>query len=50
VIGGLTTASLLTLIVIPVLYIVFERIGERLRKLFGFEAAAVHHGHVLHES
>ena len=50
VIGGLTTASLLTLIVIPVLYIIFERIGERLRKLFGFEDITAHHGHSLESS
>jgi HAE1 family hydrophobic/amphiphilic exporter-1 len=34
VIGGLTTTTLLTLIVIPVLYIIFERIGEWVGKLF----------------
>ncbi len=34
VIGGLTTSSLLTLIVIPVLYIVFERMAARFRKIF----------------
>jgi HAE1 family hydrophobic/amphiphilic exporter-1 len=34
VIGGLTTTTLLTLIVIPVLYIIFERIGEQFRKIF----------------
>jgi HAE1 family hydrophobic/amphiphilic exporter-1 len=50
VIGGLTTASLLTLIVIPVLYIIFERIAERLRKLFGFKDIAAHHGHSLEPS
>ncbi len=31
VIGGLTTTTLLTLIVIPVLYITFERAGERVK-------------------
>ncbi len=31
VIGGLTATTLLTLIVIPVLYIVFERAGERVK-------------------
>lgn len=34
VIGGLTTTTLLTLLVIPVLYIIFERIGERARRVF----------------
>jgi HAE1 family hydrophobic/amphiphilic exporter-1 len=34
VIGGLTTTTLLTLIVIPVLYIIFERIAEKVRGLF----------------
>ncbi len=33
VIGGLSTTAVLTLIVIPVLYIIFERVGERFRKL-----------------
>ena len=33
VIGGLTTTTLLTLIVIPVLYILFEHLGELFRKL-----------------
>jgi len=33
VIGGLTTTTLLTLIVIPILYIIFEHIGEWFRKL-----------------
>ena len=34
VIGGLTTTTFLTLYVIPILYIVFERIGERVREMF----------------
>jgi hydrophobic/amphiphilic exporter-1 (mainly G- bacteria), HAE1 family len=34
VIGGLTTTTVLTLIVIPVLYIIFERIAEKVRGLF----------------
>lgn len=42
VIGGLTTASLLTLIVIPTMYIVFERLGERIRKLFGWRSHQHH--------
>jgi len=35
VIGGLTTTTFLTLYVIPILYIAFERLGERVRRLFG---------------
>jgi HAE1 family hydrophobic/amphiphilic exporter-1 len=31
VIGGLTSSTLLTLIVIPVVYIIFERIGEKMK-------------------
>ena len=34
VIGGLTTTTFLTLYVIPILYIVFERLGERVREMF----------------
>lgn len=33
VIGGLTATTLLTLIVIPILYIIFEHVGEWFRKL-----------------
>lgn len=32
--GGLTTSTLLTLIVIPLLYLVFDSISEKFRKLF----------------
>jgi len=32
VIGGLTATTFLTLVVIPILYIVFERTGERIKK------------------
>ncbi|MBN1398384.1 MAG: efflux RND transporter permease subunit [Bacteroidetes bacterium] len=35
VIGGLTATTVLTLIVIPVLYIVFEIAGEKVNKFFG---------------
>jgi HAE1 family hydrophobic/amphiphilic exporter-1 len=35
VIGGLVSTTFLTLFVIPVLYIIFERLAERVRKLFG---------------
>jgi HAE1 family hydrophobic/amphiphilic exporter-1 len=35
VIGGLTSTTVLTLIVIPVLYIIFERLAERFRQVFG---------------
>jgi HAE1 family hydrophobic/amphiphilic exporter-1 len=35
VIGGLTATTLLTLIVIPVLYIVFERAGDRVNNFLG---------------
>lgn len=41
VIGGLTTTTFLTLYVIPILYIAFERIGERVRRLFGGRQAIV---------
>ncbi|GAK51625.1 acriflavin resistance protein [Candidatus Moduliflexus flocculans] len=41
VIGGLISTTFLTLFVIPILYIVFERIGERVRKLFGSRQAIV---------
>lgn len=34
VIGGLTTTTILTLVVIPVLYIVFEQTGERVKGYF----------------
>jgi HAE1 family hydrophobic/amphiphilic exporter-1 len=34
VIGGLTATTLLTLIVIPIMYIVFERTGERVKEFF----------------
>jgi HAE1 family hydrophobic/amphiphilic exporter-1 len=34
VIGGMTTTTVLTLIVIPVLYIVFEHAGERVKTYF----------------
>ena len=34
VIGGLVSTTLLTLLVIPVLYIIFERLAERIKKLF----------------
>lgn len=34
VIGGLTTTTILTLFVIPILYIVFERMGERAKYYF----------------
>jgi hydrophobic/amphiphilic exporter-1 (mainly G- bacteria), HAE1 family len=39
VIGGLTTTTVLTLIVIPVLYIVFEIAGDRVNKFFGHTKA-----------
>ncbi|NOX89057.1 MAG: efflux RND transporter permease subunit [Calditrichaeota bacterium] len=31
VIGGLTTSTLLTLIIIPIMYVIFEQMGEKLR-------------------
>jgi len=31
VIGGMTTSTVLTLIIIPVVYVIFERIGERVK-------------------
>ncbi|GAK61058.1 acriflavin resistance protein [Candidatus Vecturithrix granuli] len=34
VIGGLTTTTFLTLYVIPILYIAFERLGERVKRVF----------------
>ncbi len=34
VIGGLTSTTLLTLYVIPILYIIFERLAERVRNIF----------------
>ena len=40
VIGGLTTTTFLTLYVIPILYIVFERLAERVRRMFGSPALA----------
>lgn len=39
VIGGLLTTTLLTLIVIPVLYIVFERMGEKIKNKLRKRAA-----------
>jgi HAE1 family hydrophobic/amphiphilic exporter-1 len=44
VIGGLTSTTLLTLIVIPVLYILFERLAEWLRQVFGIKDIGPHHG------
>ncbi len=41
VIGGLTATTLLTLIVIPVLYIVFERAGERVKGFLAKRRTAV---------
>ena len=35
VIGGLVSTTFLTLVVIPVLYIIFERLAERVKGLFG---------------
>ncbi|MCD6374769.1 MAG: efflux RND transporter permease subunit [Caldisericaceae bacterium] len=32
VIGGLTTSTLLTLIIVPVLYVIFEQVGNRVRQ------------------
>lgn len=40
VIGGLTTTTFLTLYVIPILYIVFERLADRVRRLSGSPALA----------
>jgi len=34
VIGGLTATTLLTLIVIPIMYILFERAGDRVKAYF----------------
>ena len=34
VIGGLTATTILTLIVVPVLYIVFENAGERVKNYY----------------
>ena len=31
VIGGLTTSTILTLVIIPIVYVIFEQIGEKLR-------------------
>ncbi len=34
VIGGLTTSTLLTLIIIPIMYVIFEQVGERVRRVW----------------
>ncbi|MDN5345159.1 MAG: hydrophobic/amphiphilic exporter (mainly bacteria), family, partial [Clostridia bacterium] len=34
VIGGLTVSTILTLVLVPVLYTVFEDLGQRLARLF----------------
>jgi HAE1 family hydrophobic/amphiphilic exporter-1 len=34
VIGGLTTTTILTLIVIPIMYVVFERMSEKTKAFF----------------
>ncbi len=34
VIGGLTTSTFLTLLVIPIMYVIFEQVGEKLRRKF----------------
>jgi len=34
VIGGLTTSTILTLIIIPIIYVIFEQIGEKIRTFF----------------
>jgi HAE1 family hydrophobic/amphiphilic exporter-1 len=31
VIGGLTTSTLLTLVIIPIMYVIFERLGDRIK-------------------
>jgi HAE1 family hydrophobic/amphiphilic exporter-1 len=36
VIGGLTTSTLLTLVIIPVVYILFEKLGERVKKILNW--------------
>ena len=41
VIGGLTTTTLLTLIVIPILYVVFEHAGEKVKNYFRKNQTAV---------
>ena len=40
VIGGLTATTLLTLIVIPVMYIIFERMSEKVKARFAKKAEA----------
>jgi HAE1 family hydrophobic/amphiphilic exporter-1 len=40
VIGGLTTTTFLTLYVIPILYIVFERLAERVKRVSGKQPLA----------
>lgn len=40
VIGGLTSTTFLTLYIIPVLYIIFERIAERVKGFFGQKSFA----------
>jgi HAE1 family hydrophobic/amphiphilic exporter-1 len=46
VIGGLISTTFLTLIVIPILYIVFERLAERFRQVFGVKDIGPQHGYI----
>jgi HAE1 family hydrophobic/amphiphilic exporter-1 len=43
VLGGLVSATALTLVVIPVAYDVLEELGERMRAWWGRPAAALSH-------
>jgi len=49
VIGGLITSTFLTLIIIPVVYSLFDSFGGFFRKMMGGNPAASHNGDEMHE-